>query len=304
MGSLPSLGRAVHAGVDYLTVTTRNPVRGAGLFLLADHWWSAAGELHEVDYDAFVRGYRGRQTNRLFVGNRSDGTILRASSDAAEDLALRAIGYADNVSRLDIQVTAQPHEGSPDLAGMAYATIAGGFRTRGRIPTVTLIKTNKGGRTLYVGRRVSDVYLRLYNKSAEEGVREVPARWRYEVELKNAIAKKTAQAIAASKAPNVAINSLVYRHFGVRGMVPVFGRADDPPSCTVDRQPSNLARRLKWLATQVYPVVAACQGHVSDRTLAMILGLNPQPEEGRIGAFDGEEWVETMLAKMMEVRGG
>lgn len=62
---------------------------------------------------------------------------------------------------------------------------------------------------------------------------------------------------------------------------------------------SDLERRLKWLASQVAPVVAKCKPMVSDMQLARLLGL--QLTDGDIGyaVMESEEWVSAMLDQLI-----
>lgn len=61
-----------------------------------------------------------------------------------------------------------------------------------------MITSHDGPETLYLGKRVSDRFGRIYDKFAESGLRCYQGCLRYELELKNDIARHTALMLDAS----------------------------------------------------------------------------------------------------------
>lgn len=296
------LGNLEGAGVDYLTCSARDVAPSRQFYALADQWWSEHPEEGEVDATAFFRGYRGRQTSSLFVGTRSDGTLLRASGRAAGDLGIYPTRIAANVSRLDIQATVRTPARTRDLAGDAYRNARTRLLRGGRAHSLTHIETNQGGSTLYLGKRSSDKYARLYDKGVESKSAPPRTLWRYEVELKRDVAYQTAQTLSKATSLSLEASAMVHNHFVARGIVPHYRPASTTEIPSVALHRSNLERRLRWLAMSVRPVIIATQGHVSDVTLARLLGLSVYEQDNSYAVLETEEWMASLLAVLLTSR--
>jgi hypothetical protein len=293
-------GRLEGAGVDYLTCSAKDLAPSRELYRIADRWWSQHPEEGEVNADAFFRSYRGRQTSSLFVGTRSDGTLLRASGRAAGDLGIHPAKFAANVSRLDIQATVRSTERTGDLAGDAYRSPRARILRGGRAHHLTHIETNKGGSTLYVGKRSSDKYARLYDKGIESECAAPRTLWRYEVELKRDVAYQTAQALLSAKSVPYAASSMVHAHFLRRGITPNYRPADCQEIPSVGLHRSDLERRLRWLVQSVRPVMEKTRGHVSDVTLARLVGLPIYDQDCSYAVLEQEQWMRNILDMLVE----
>lgn len=296
------IGNLEGAGVDYLTCTARDVAPSRQFYRIADQWWSEHPEEGPLDVDAYFRSYRGRQTASLFVGTRADGTLLRASGRAAWDLGIQPAASASNVSRLDLQATVRTSQRTRDLAGYAYRSLRPRALRGGRAHTVTLITTNKGGSTLYLGRRSSDRYARLYDKGVESNCAPPRTLWRYEVELKRDVAYQTAQALAKADSLSREASAMVHHHFLSRGVAPHYRPASAAQVPSLGLHRSNLERRLRWLAISVRPVITAVRGHVSDVTLARLVGLSVYEQDNTYAVLEQEEWMAALLELLIPSR--
>lgn len=165
-------------GIDYVTAIFKTR---AG-FEAFDEWlWGVPAE--QV-VSARVRQFHGIRRGSVFAGHYTVNNefalgMAQASGDRAEETAsvLKHL-QPDGVSRLDLQVTISGTD--VDLEGMY-----GRLSARGK--TASLIRSNDGGETLYIGSRKSSRFVRVYRKTVRrdgyEGVR-------FEVEFKKPLAKE------------------------------------------------------------------------------------------------------------------
>jgi DNA relaxase NicK len=115
-----------------------------------------------------------------------------------------------------------------------------------------------GGYTLYIGKRSSRVYARLYNKEVESDDAYYEGAWRYECELHNATATETAQELHYSLFPlEEAICSAVWSYWHGKGVRPVFDTFPTGMEIVLPRrEETTIERSIRWLETQVRPTVA------------------------------------------------
>jgi DNA relaxase NicK len=203
----------------------------------------------------YFQGYAGHQVGQVQSGFKATGVCVRASGAAARECAAQLLECADNCSRLDLQVTVRADECGDDYAEKLHRDMLGRVRRRGRPVERTLITSTYSGDTLYLGRRVSDQYGRIYNKSAEEKTKEEPPRWRFEVEYKRGYAKAAASAYVKANASASWCASTVHSWYANRGVsAPVSALASPAIRCDA-RGTAEEANRLRWLKVGVRPAV-------------------------------------------------
>lgn len=206
------------------------------------------------------QGYVGRKTGKFFIGEREDGYICKVSGSAAH-AAFTAIYRPDmHVSRLDVQVTVWAGANSLDL-GLNALQDARLAKIGGKVKnpvTITHYEDDSGGFTLYLGKRLSKAYARLYNKEAESGDMYYEGAWRYEVELHNQTASNTATELLFGLFPvEEAIVSAVWQYFRSKGVTPAFNTNAAGFSIVLPRRDeTGIERSIRWLAEQVRPTVA------------------------------------------------
>ena len=255
MRSISSSRPVVSAGMDWLTCTAQQPSRVAALLDFGRDIISQEEGSGAVRKGWHWQGYSGWQAGGAGYGFNGAGAILRLSGATARELAADAISGADNVSRLDVQATVTADGIGSDHAIRLYAGLAGTRGGRGRPISRSLIQTSYGGDSLYLGRRISDAYGRVYNKSAEEKESAQTPRWRYEVEYKRKPAAAQARAYCEASDREAWCVARVYHWFSDRGCAPPIGplqRVNDPGT---SRGNSSQARRVQWLRRGVRPVV-------------------------------------------------
>lgn len=245
----------VESRVDWLTCTAGT---GAKSDALAELGIAVASERERVGAkrrSGNWQGYYGEWCGGMFVGRRHDGVVLRLGGAEASDYWRAAVQLSDHQSRIDLAVTVRPDGQDRDLATEAYDALRTAPRGRGKPRLAKLIVDNQRGRTLYLGRRTSDAYLRLYDKGVESHEQAYHGAWRYELEAKGTLAPQYSAALLASDSESSLLAGMVAQAFECRGVLPSW---DAPVGGVVPRPlrpPTDDDRRLAWLASQVKPAV-------------------------------------------------
>lgn len=257
MGDAPR----IEAAIDWITCTwtqeNANSAQHIEARLLFERAMLADGHPQEM---STWQGYTGRKAGTFFIGERKDGYICRVSGSAAHK-AFTAIYRPDmHVSRLDVQVTVWNGANSREL-GLNALQDARLAKLGGKVKnpvTITHYEDDSGGFTLYLGKRLSKAYARLYNKEAESGDMYYEGAWRYEVELHNQTASNTATELLFGLFPvEEAIVSAVWSYFRNKGVHPAFPSSAAGFEIVLPRRDeTTIERSLRWLEEQVKPTVA------------------------------------------------
>lgn len=233
------------AGVDWITATAKEGSSRWNMTEFARHQRERFMDAGTTIKQAYRLGYDGWQADGFFYGQREGGTIVVASGATAHDVHRSLIGIADNISRLDLQVTVSTPVDRPHLGAQAYAVLKGGSPSRVHTRNCSLITTHPQGETCSIGKRSSDFYGRIYDKATEAKLGPARTVWRYEVEAKRLAARRWADRIFRAQAPTALSQSLVFDWFTSRGVAPCFTRAT--PSCPHEPERSPQKRDvLEW----------------------------------------------------------
>jgi hypothetical protein len=143
-------------------------------------------------------GYRGYKSGKIFIGEREDRYLVQATGAIAHDVALRfplPVDHELSVARIDVQTTMVTQDA--DFFIRACEPQGGYKATRWSA-------VGEPGETLYVGAPKSDCRLRIYNKTAESGIKpQVPGDFvRVELQFRNRYADRMFRAIRA-RAPRL-----------------------------------------------------------------------------------------------------
>lgn len=255
MTSVQYAAQPLVAGIDWITCTARSPARMAALMYLGTDLLMQEEATGGVVKPWFFKGYAGSACGQIQAGYKPTGVVVRASGAAARECAGELIECAENVSRLDLQLTVMSSQCRDGHAKDLYEALSTAPRGRGRGCERTLITSTYTGDTLYLGRRISDQYGRIYNKSALERTREDPPRWRYEVEFKKGYARAAAEAYAASNKTPEWCAGRVARWFADRGAGPPVSTVPGDSIRSAPRGSAQEAGQLEWLKRAVRPVV-------------------------------------------------
>ncbi len=267
-------GVVVERGIDWITGTARQETRrreteAIGRLLV---------DLEKVKGNQLTRwrfeGYEGFASGGASWGWREDTTILRLSGACAAANATTCLPVLDNVSRLDLQVTARQETSTPDLGAKALVAVHQAATNRGRYLNTKGVVDNGAVSTVYVGRRTSDRFGRLYDKRLESDDARYQDCWRWEVEYKKGRASFLATRLLQSESPEDDLLRTVHHYWAVRGFRPTW---PSEASVSIDTYPApktDRDRRLRWLEKQVRPALAWLLEETDRASLRRVLDLD------------------------------
>jgi hypothetical protein len=266
----------VRSGIDWLTVKAEGIERGRDLQLLAWHILEENAATLPAPRAARLRQYEGWRAGPVGLMVHEEGTLLSLAGHFAQRYFELAAAINCAATRIDLAVDVMLSE--PVLAATsAYARLVrdteqeerAGYKSK-----FSLITSSDGGSTLYLGRRSSAHFSRLYDKGIESETERTGLLWRYEVEYKQAAARSCFLAVNHTENRNDLICGLVYRHFLDRGVEPLF-HIDSRPA-KLQREAANKTHldALNWLARQVKPTVARLRLAEYEKEVYNALGLD------------------------------
>ncbi len=270
----------VDAGVDYLTATTR--LRRSGRRALSKAEFIALGERKKGNAIApwSMSGFSGFRCGSIQYGYRGEECIVRLSGALAAAHWRSVADAADNISRVDLQVTLR-EESSARTRILSHYKAARRQRARSKGgPCVSLFSGDEGGSTLYLGKRTSERYGRVYDKFAESKDERYLGCVRYEVEFKNDPAFILVQRMKGILNESSLVQATVRQYFLDRGVVCRWRSNDSGLLIVPTAESPDADRQLAWLRSQVRPTVQSlieC-GRVQDVVNALGLGPTLQPK--------------------------
>lgn len=268
----------IEAGCDYITATCSEGkslqrfVRLADVILLKEQ---ARG--NEIKRWA-SHGYTGYMAGSAQAGRRDDGWIIRLSSSAAYDHWKGVYALSTNVSRFDVQATYRLESNVEQFISEGHRRARARSLRRGGKPEVAIHQSTSQSSTVYICRRVSDTFLRMYNKEGESRDAHYKNCVRFEAEFKNHRAARAAEELDLSAEPLISALGRVSREFTARGC-PVPSSRADGNLLGRPRKRSEDDRRLLWLTTSIKGSVETLirNGRLDDALAALGLSDHVAP---------------------------
>lgn len=298
--------------LDWLTVTCK-PNKRQDILNSRVNAWFREREAEGFSVQSFrTPFYEGRRTAGLAYGGREQDCMVSVSGEMAQRRGPQLITWADNVSRLDAQLTMVEPDISTNWA--SYVDKIAGLHASVRCgETSTRLTTSRpAGVTSYIGSPSSDRLLRCYDKHAEsDGVYPAGA-WRFEVQWRHKRALVASGNLLERSCDPQAVLSAVcgaYRDFAID--VPVHCIPRNWKDAGI-RTVTDDQRRLTWLRTSIAPCVERLVDSVGQEPVLNALGFQRLTDTlesqarmlDKIGAFgDPLIWpVESMNQTDIEVR--
>lgn len=245
----------VSAGVDWITCTARGKDARKALESAAD------GLLHEeagrgVEITpARLRDYVGWKAPGIISAKRRDDSICVLSASHALAHWQTVAQHATNVSRLDLQVTVWTHGEQPALSRWYYQRVRRLPAGRGRPRSFSLIQTHPHGDTLYVGKRQSDCFGRVYDFATAHKKAAPRTLWRYEVEYKRHLAAHHANSLLGERVHASRVESIVGQWYEARGVRQTWCSSESSHLESVSNRETE-RDVLSWFDTSVSKTVA------------------------------------------------
>lgn len=265
----------VDTGVDWITCTVLREMEDTRLRTRAFDLLETEESAGNICTAWKHRGYKGYQAGGVRVGVRHDSWIVQLSAEVARDHWREVWNFSTNVTRLDTQITVEFDEPQPHIIKLLHSDALSHRNTAGRPSNRTLITSTLTGDTMMIGQRVSDVYLRAYDKGMEQRTHPPGTRLRYEVETKGKRARQlatrldehtTAQSIAAN------YTATAFRSQSVR----VPGNFCEQRLDASSLPASDSSRKLLWVRKSVAPTIAFLLKHVERDKILDALGLRSE----------------------------
>jgi hypothetical protein len=265
-------------GPDWLTGTTADRERSDRLehfamFLLRRR----EQEGYEVR-DWYGNGFSGDATDGISIGIRGEEAMVRLSGEMALRYAGVTMEMLDHVSRIDWQVTLHDEDTKRDWADIVTWTVEQDERVKKGTTTITQIASNRGGKTLYIGRRVSERFFRVYDKTAESEGLYADRTWRFEVEYKGKRADSFRQRWDRLEPQTSFAQRAVYAAFADYGFRLPATRVGPSFKDKSPRGPTSDQRRLEYLERCITPMVDRLIECFGRERLLEVLRLN-RPEQ-------------------------
>jgi hypothetical protein len=252
--------RSLESGLDWLSLTAGTGT-DAGIALAS--WCDAAMVAESANGGKMIetapQGYHGTRCGHIFYGVGRFGYLFQIGG-AVSNEALKICKELPNefrCTRADYQVTTPISESHNDYAGRLREIVRGTEHREGTAEgaALTLYENFRIGCGITCGSRVSGSYLRIYNKGAESKQRQLKGHWRYELETKRELSKRSwAQLLATDDVP-ILCRSVVARKMSSYGIPVPFSVPDNSLRLATQERSSSDQRRADWFINQVLPTI-------------------------------------------------
>lgn len=271
-------GSLIESGVDYITVTCREPdsiEKARNLAIQMAVYEDASGMLGSP---WSANGYEGYKCGSVVFGERADGCMVRAGGNLAALNWWKLYAVADNVTRLDLQATFRTGELPGAVVHRHYLELQRANRKMKRGPVVSRTTNSKGGYTAYTGSRTSDVFGRIYNKEAQAKLDHYKSCVRYEVQFNKARARKVAHGVnrnflGEKQMAAEVLSFFARRQVKVKPLQEAIGSLSTIVDTSLPRRLSDLDKRFAWLRGAVRPTVEMMIDRGLSNELMEALGL-------------------------------
>lgn len=267
--------------VDWITATAKDPARCVALRCLAERITDAQVADGHDRGPWSQYGYKGECVEGCSWGGKQGGFIIRLSGFAAAFWWAEVVPRADNISRIDVQVTVRTEPPLPNVARDAYRTLLAAGPAGRQGAATSLVISSGGGSTCYIGRRQSDKFFRLYDKHAESGLDHYAGCWRYELECKNEVALSLAGYLGDGADWQRRARDTVLGYCTSHGLRPLADAGTEGLYLEAPRPDTELDRKCQWLATQVSGSAQEIVEKLGFDRLVQLLGLDSEAMKWR-----------------------
>lgn len=285
----PLFEQLIHTGIDWITATTTTTDGRERYDYFGRKWLEEEARSGNDCVEWMGHGYSGLRCGSVQYGRYNDSSLLRVTGLDADVKARPVIAFSTNVSRLDFQSTVrmvQPHE----TLASKFERKARSFKGKHKKAfEVELRRNDLRGQTLYLGRRQSERFIRIYNKHAESKHPFYERCWRAEVQYSGALAKLRAAQFLDSPADSLLCHETVRLELARRGIpwAHLPKRSRHVLKGVPNTVPTTDERRLQWLRSQVRPTIEVLLDHGRLSEVLSALSLDEEISGGHKDAATG-----------------
>lgn len=244
----------IDVGIDYLTVTgttrqSKQRVYNFGMRLV-DQERKRGNDRRLWNW----KQYDGFKSGSVSTGTRDDSAIVRIAGSLAREHYREAFDAGTNCSRVDTQVTVRPGVDAQRWISSEFKRALAWSNTLRKKPAVQMLWSNNGTATIYLNKRVSDQFGRIYDKGRESLLPVLDGCVRYEVEYKGDQAMHRLKSLVSSSTPHSVICSDLHQFFKLRTCRPPW-KPEGTQTLVLHRIPTDQSRQLQWMRECVSPTV-------------------------------------------------
>lgn len=269
--------KIISTGIDWITATSTTPTKCLFMRTVANVWQEERKKQGYRERPYAGNGYTGTYVDGITYGERDDGAMLRLSGEVAKEHAYKVPVWSDRISRIDFQATLQDDNYENDWASRtAYRAMEDKRVVAGQTKWSRL-QGSDGGTTFYLGRRISQRFYRVYDKTAESKGLYPQRTWRWEVEYKGPRAETWGMRIKSLNWTADDSMKAVKGAFSDYGFqLPCLG-AVFPYTDTSPREPSNDERKIDYLKKCIKPMMLRLLEAYDRSMLLECIGMDEQP---------------------------
>ena len=255
-------GEIISTGVDYVTATQILSGGRPQLQTLVSRWLASERDAGNDIREFNSHGYHGLAAGSVAAGTNGTRFLVKLAGAEAQAHAADLIEHADSISRLDLQTTVRlTHCPLSFAERIERAALRHKHKHQLKFD-VDLRRHDRRGKTVYLGARSSERFIRIYDKGAESRLPELAQCWRAECEFHKPLSMSRATQICKMGFDDAWVSQVVSWELcrrGVRWPQLLDGAVTEQPSQT-NRKRTDAAARVAWLRTQVRPTIEKLRG--------------------------------------------
>lgn len=242
--------KRVGLGVDWITGSTSDAIATGRLATWTKNVYRSELKLGGIEKGFGLAGFTGFRVGQLEFGVRDDEGLVRLMSECAKFFWRDVYRLADNLTRLDLQLTYDIGCDPQPLIWNLFAHANKTSAQRKRGPKNDVVLGSDGGATLYCGKRTSNVFGRIYARGPKTKLPADKHLLRFEVQFNKRLAMLVARSIASDRSGSRRIIEQVVEFFRIRTGL-VVDQAEDVPNNCLSRSRSDCDKKLLWLSRSV-----------------------------------------------------
>lgn len=262
----------VSAGVDWITLTCKPGDTQSEFEEMAHALMNVQAQFGNKVKPWSMSGFNGLSCGSVGFGAREDLSLLRLSADVASNDWRRGYRLATHCSRIDLQATFRISGDVMQRIRACHNEALEKVKDWTRPPEVLLRDSNTTGLTLYLNKRSSDRFGRVYDKGVESQRDYFQNCVRFECQYNGECGSAMARALVQRPVDKLEVLPYLSGYFSRRGVsLPLPNVACYP---LIDsRRRTDAEAMLKWLHRQVRPAIGKllAQGFYDDVIRALQL---------------------------------
>jgi len=266
---------------DYITARGLESDRLGELHPWASGLFRTESDFGNKSHPWGMAGFKGWKCGEVEIGVREKDCLVRLHSSAAARNWRRLVQLSGVVTRIDLQATVKVTGSTTERIEYHRKEALAHSHKMGGQQIVRRIDDNRGGYTLYLGARESNVFGRIYDKGAQDSSPHYKQCVRFEVQFNKRLAQHIAYALEKHSSPKPAMSGYLRTFLESRGVTPPGFGAAQLTYCS-PRKRSDADRKLVWLYEAVRPSVLALIALGRGTEVLTALGLVDENESSLV----------------------